>query len=469
MRRNCRVVPVSSYRMFAFERFGKTRRGSALTSAWGNSMTMRWTRALGWLTLALAPAQVWGGVQLQSFGIDPGPGPQLFNTVGAQGAPGSDAGPGASVAWPVTVNTALLNTLPASIQVNFPDRPSVTLTRTRSERRGSGFLWAGRNNDCSGLFRQAPSGFKGMLSCGNAPYGVDHAVGSSNLRLSRYDNAGGAVNDDIPAIPPPGSIPSGFVPTPPMVDQTVDVLVLFNSTLTVNRWEFAQDVVDQIRQAMDNSTTSGQSLIADIRLAGAARISRSPCDAIPDDLAVLPTDPQVTALRNYWAADVIIYITCGGPPLLGQAYIPGYQTPPPGPKFAPVALAVALSGYAINPGDFVADHEFAHTFGANHNPDHEPRNPTPIEPWAFGHWARHLDGDVAYGLRSIMSYPQECEAVVNPCPRILYYSNPNVIVDDWFHTGIANQQENARLIAEIAPIQAQYRASVGRIFADGFE
>jgi len=412
----------------------------------------------------------WGGVALESFGIEPsGPGPQLFNAVGAQGAPGSDAGPGATVAWPVTLNLALLNTLPAAVQVNFPDRASVTLTRKHSERRGAGFLWSGSGADCSGLFRQAPSGFKGLLTCGNAPYGIDHAAGLSNVRLSRYDNAGSAVNDDNPPIPPPGTIPAGFVPNPPLIDQTVDVLVLFNGSLTLNRWEFAQDIVDQIREAMSNSTTSGQSLVADIRLAGAARISRTVCNAIPDDLTVLPNDPQATALRNYWAADVVIYITCGGPPLLGQAYLPGYGAPQPGSKFAPVAYASVLSGYAINPGDFIAAHEFAHTFGANHNPDHVPTNPTPIRPWAFDHWAREQGEDVPTGHQTILTYREDCLAVVNPCPRVLNYSNPNVIVDGWFHTGIANHRDNARLLVEIAPIQAQYRPSVGRIFANGFE
>lgn len=127
---------------------------------------------------------------------------------------------------------------------------------------------------------------------------------------------------------------------------------------------------------MSNSTTSGQLLIADIRLAGAARISRTVCNAIPDDLTVLPNDPQATALRNDWAADVVIYITCGGPPLLGQAYLPRYGAPQPGSKFAPVAYASLLSGHAINPGDFIAAHECAHAFGANHNPDQVPTNPT---------------------------------------------------------------------------------------------
>lgn len=67
----------------------------------------------------------WAGVELESFVITPGlPSPNVFSSVGPQGAPGPEAGPSATVAWPVTINTALLDTLPATIQVNFPERPS---------------------------------------------------------------------------------------------------------------------------------------------------------------------------------------------------------------------------------------------------------------------------------------------------------------------------------------------------------
>lgn len=64
-----------------------------------------------------------------------------------------------------------------------------------------------------------------------------------------------------------------------------------------------------------------------------------------------------------------------------------------------------------------------------------------------------------------MSYVDECTG--NPCPRLLHYSNPDVWAG-WFRTGLA-ARDNARLLEEIVPIQAQYRASLGRIFAHGFD
>jgi hypothetical protein len=136
--------------------------------------------ALLCLAFALTSIEVRGSVALQSFGVTPSvPGTHVFDSIGPIGPPGAESGPGASVAWPVTVDLALLNTLPVTLQVNFPDRSPVTLLRMRSERWSAGtFLWTGRGADCSAIFRMAASGLKGMISCINAPYGIanDHVL-----------------------------------------------------------------------------------------------------------------------------------------------------------------------------------------------------------------------------------------------------------------------------------------------------
>ncbi|HEX7770740.1 MAG TPA: hypothetical protein VF422_12005 [Dokdonella sp.] len=78
---------------------------------------LRWAFALA----ACMCANAWAGVELESFVISPGlPSPNVFGSVGTQGVPGPEAGLGATVAWPVTINTALLETPPATVQVTFP-------------------------------------------------------------------------------------------------------------------------------------------------------------------------------------------------------------------------------------------------------------------------------------------------------------------------------------------------------------
>jgi hypothetical protein len=123
------------------------------------------SKVLTCLVLSLAPVEAWSGVGLEWFLIEPSPpSADVFNTVGPMGLPGQEAGPGASVAWPATINLALLNTLPATVQVNFPDRDTVTLTQVTSERSGSALSWTGQGGDCSAMFRvAADGGFKALF------------------------------------------------------------------------------------------------------------------------------------------------------------------------------------------------------------------------------------------------------------------------------------------------------------------
>lgn len=218
------------------------------------------------------------GIDLESFTIEPSiPGTQVFRTIGAQSAPGPEAGPGATVAWPVTVDLALLDTLPPTLQVNFADRSGVTLTRLRSAHRGpASVMWTGRGGDCSAFFRRVADSFKATISCLNGQYGVDGEL-DTGLRLSRYDEAGLDFEEPL-AEQPTQPVSEGESQSigKGVADTTVDVLVLFNGNMTsTNIWLFAQDAIDQTQLAMDDSTSAGQSPIVELRLAGASRIARA--------------------------------------------------------------------------------------------------------------------------------------------------------------------------------------------------
>lgn len=277
---------------------------------------------------------------------------------------------------------------------------------------------------------------------------------------------------------PPATEPRG------PADQAIDILVVYNAQVRqqldpgggrVHTLALMRYAVDQTQLAMDVSTTAGQPLIARVNFLTAREISLAASGYPPGDLDHLNDDLETLALRDYWRADVIVYVTTNGPNnISGIANMPRNNgLPDPGPNFANYALAVVVHNFAVNDGDFVFAHEFAHTLGANHNPEQGAGNPTPVRPWAFGHW--DLDPDYPshdHGNRTIMSYeydpgPPIIIECTNYCPRLLHYSNPEVSAD-WFVTGTATR-DNARLIDEIAPITALYRTSLGRIYADGFE
>ena len=91
----------------------------------------------------------------------------------------------------------------------------------------------------------------------------------------------------------------------------------------------------------------------------------------------------------------------------------------------------------------------------------------PVEPYAFGHFG-NVSG-INGGYRTIMAYTQSVSLCQSPCTRVPYYSSAQVTTPDGFKTGLLNQQENARVIAEFAVATAQYRLSLSRIFYSGFE
>jgi hypothetical protein len=236
---------------------------------------------------------------------------------------------------------------------------------------------------------------------------------------------------------------------------------------------------------------------ANVRLAGAARISRVGPGYPPADLIAIQNDPETLALRDYWAADVVSYLAAGteqqAAHKLGAANIPGFGTlPAPGQAFAPYAMTALLGDYATDPAFYTFEHELGHTFGANHaRGDTPPDNPTPVEPWAFGRWGAMSHQQAQkdrYGAHTIMAYMDQCDAVVlngdpDNCQMVPFYSNPNVTVtteyltdagDQWtFTTGAphngAAPSDNATVISEFASCSAQYRARTDRIFADPFE
>jgi hypothetical protein len=475
------------------------------------------------LAVLLRPSPVLAGVDLQSFGVTEsapsssgigvGPGLMagLFSSVGTPTAvPYSGV-----TSWPVTIDVTALGTLPPTLMVNFPDRASVTLTRGRYQNRGAGaFLWTGTGADCSAVFTVAvPVAFFATISCLNANYGITQATASTALELSRYlDDPTGplakpldepdpsliASSSSNQALSIPAPTPAPPTNSPP--DTTIDILVIYNEATRAHfdphggkaaTVAFAQSCVDATQQAMDNSTTNwqpGQTPIATVHLAAAEEVAgpSPPVQTIYDYQRYAINDPGPVGLRNLYAADVVVYLVENGINMYGTSDTPGStppgpgapSIPPPGPDYAPYAIAIVQRNTAISDDTgaspkepFVFPHEFAHLIGANHDIADATNNTTPLTPYAYGYYATHA-GEDGGGGRTIMSY-YPSSGCASPCTRIQHYSNPNILdpvnsSDDWFHTG-SSTANNALLIANYASYTAQYRPSLGRIFYDGFD
>ncbi|MCQ4167714.1 M12 family metallo-peptidase [Tahibacter harae] len=440
---------------------------SASSGAVENVMASRF--AIAFALLSAAAPSVNAGVILTSFDVGSSEvsGPTSSDLFVHLGSAGSGDSAAIAMVWPATVNLALLATLPSSLTVNLPDRTAVVLYRGRAERRGpEGFVWNGRGGDCSAVFTVDSNKIHATLSCINANYSIEGS-NAGGLQLTRYDQS------QLPGEATPVAMPSLLPTISPIamrevaVDSVIDVLVLYTEGVrqfydptggAAGTRLFAQSAVDQVQLAFDNSNVG-----TGIALTKAKWVARSDSSNLSLLLDYLAADPTPTALRDFWAADVVILVTeVGASPITcGIANTPGMGgAPPPGTSFAPNALGVVARSCAI--ADFSFSHELAHLIGANHNPESNS-NATPLRAWALGHWQTNIEG----GARTIMSYPLSPSLCTSPCSRILNFSNADIWVD-WFRTGRPDQRENARVLNEFAPVTAQYRLSLGRIFADDF-
>ncbi len=245
------------------------------------------------------------------------------------------------------------------------------------------------------FFSASANGFRGVISCLNAPYAVDIVAVGSGLQLIRFGQptAPAAVESLITSRAPISNL-SPAQATPTSADQALDVLVLYTEpvrqslvALGLDPVKYMHDAVDTTQQAMVNSTATdiGQPLIAQLNFVAAKKVLYQEIGNFGADLDYLANDPEPTGLRNYWAADVVVLVTEGG--ILnacGQARRPNDGgLPPPGPGYAPFAHAVVKRTCTIS--QVVFPHEFAHTLGADHNAESE-HNATPLRPWAYAHW-----------------------------------------------------------------------------------
>jgi hypothetical protein len=143
------------------------------------SMSRRWCIVL----FSAACGGAHAAVTAQSFSVTASQSsPYVLANTGAE----SPRPVGAGATWPVTTNTGQLESQPASVVFNFPDRGYATITRMRFEHRDTGFLWTGKGDGCVAVFTLDTVGFHGVISCLNANYGIQDQT------LTRYDGIPGS-------------------------------------------------------------------------------------------------------------------------------------------------------------------------------------------------------------------------------------------------------------------------------------
>jgi len=115
---------------------------------------------------------------------------------------------------------------------------------------------------------------------------------------------------------------------------------------------------------------------------------------------------------------------------------------------ATASTAFAIVHYDCATGYYSFGHELGHLMGARHDELTDPNT----APFAYGHGLRHT---TAPSWRTIMAY--DCPA---GCPRLQYWSNPNVQYGG-VPMGTAAVNDNARVLNQTATTVAGFRSPVG--------
>ena len=199
-----------------------------------------------------------------------------------------------------------------------------------------------------------------------------------------------------------------------------------------------QAAVDQANSAFINSDMNVR-----FDLAHSAEVTYTESGDIDNDLNWVTGSATVAALRDTHAADLVSLIIEDGGGYCGI----GWVQRNPGPGFANYAFQVSARDCLVNS---TLAHEHGHNLGMEHDPANASISPSGASyDWSFGH-------SVPGSFRTIMAY-----SCASPCPRILHYSNPDVLYNG-VRTGIPDQRDNAWTGDLIAPIVAAFRSgSIG--------
>lgn len=249
----------------------------------------------------------------------------------------------------------------------------------------------------------------------------------------------------IKPIPPSGRSNEDKSPTVMQDDGSrIDVLVMYSADAAAAVGSIALEIALAVTETNEVYANSGVS--QRIRLVAAKSWSVTETGSLNIALDDLINSPTVQALRDQYAADCVVGIV-----EVGDACGLGYLQHTIGAWFEALAYSVVTRSCAAD------NLSFAHELGHNMGAQHDCYIDSTAAPYDFSHGYV----DTTNQWRTVMAYESECQDLGIPCPRIPYFSNPNVnhLGDPTGNTLPGCSADNHRVLNESAYTVANFRAS----------
>lgn len=334
----------------------------------------------------------------------------------------------------------------SKLQVKLPEGRTVVIHLKNIERRGLGNVtWRGgvEGQDNSDVTLSLKNGFlAGTIRTTSDVYEIRPVEGKKHV-IEKIDPTAFPAEDEPKEITmasdtlSSASTAGATVSSDGMIQ--IDLLSVYTAQAKAAAGGDAQ-IDTLIQAAVDSANTAfiNSNINARYNLVATKEVVYTESGYTGTDLSWLQSNSVVASLRNQYAADMVSLIVKNG----GSACGTGYLMSSPSSSFASLAFQVTDMDCAV--GNLTFAHEHGHNLGMHHDP---ANGSGAYYTWSYGHFINGV-------FRTVMTYPAACPS---GCPRIPYFSNPNVLYAG-YPTGLANERDNVRTANINIPIVSGFRS-----------
>jgi Metallo-peptidase family M12 len=352
----------------------------------------------------------------------------------------------------------------ARFSLVMPDGRTLNVTKSGERETPEGLVWLGKIVD-------EPGSSVSFSVLNDTVVGSILTERGQSFRLRRDASGAQVIEEvDLQKLPPegePAEVPQRRGDIPPEDTCTtdgpdrIDVMVVYTQDALAGATNKDAMVADiHLAVAQSNQSYINSKINQRLRLVHIEEVSYEETGDTEKDRNRLKSKTgvdNVHTLRDTHGADVVVMITETGD-FCGMAYI----MDPVGNYFEDSAFAVVVRECMTLAGKYSFPHELGHIMSARHDWNADPAD----TPYRYGHGHIQVTPSAQRApWRTIMAYDSgetnPCVLAGVKCPRVLNWSNPNVVIggDPTGITRSRQPEDNHRVLNNTAGTVANFRCS----------